>query len=325
MTVIIIGLGSMGRRRLRLLRENFPEISVYGVDQSADRCQKAKDEFNIETYLSVEEVVSKYTISCVFVCTSPLSHASIISLCLKYSINVFTEINVVSDKYSENMEEAKDKNVILFLSSTPLYRSEINIITEKIHASRMKLFYTYHVGQYLPDWHPWEKITDFFVSDRRTNGCRELFAIELPWIIKAFGRIKDIKVHKDNFSTLNLGYPDTYLVTLEHENGHTGQICMDVVTKIPARHLEVFGEDIQIEWRGTPETLWIADEALKNMQQIKNMENIKRENGYREFIVENAYLEEIKEFFAVCNGKVHSRYTFTEDLYTLNMIDVIER
>ena len=35
------------------------------------------------------------------------------------------------------------------------------------------------LGQYLPDWHPWESYKSFFVSNKKTNGCRELFAIEL--------------------------------------------------------------------------------------------------------------------------------------------------
>ncbi|GHV32181.1 hypothetical protein AGMMS4952_22110 [Spirochaetia bacterium] len=101
MTAIIIGLGSMGRRRLRLLRENFPKIVVYGVDQNIERCQAVRTEFNIGIYFSIQEVLSENEIDYAFICTSPLSHAVIISVCLENTINVFTEINLVSDKYRE--------------------------------------------------------------------------------------------------------------------------------------------------------------------------------------------------------------------------------
>jgi predicted dehydrogenase len=254
-----------------------------------------------------------------------LSHAEIITFCLENNINVFTELNLVSDGYNENVFLAKRKNLILFLSSTFLYRSEVKFITEKISKSTNKLYYTYHVGQYLPDWHPWEKISDFFVNDKKTNGCRELFAIELPWLIKAFGKIKEFQVKKENVSGLSLGYPDMYFVTIGHESGHCGCLCIDVATRIPVRHFELFGGDLQIEWRGIPEKLWMADDEFKEMRIINMTENVNRIDGYREFVIENAYLEEIREFFAICNGKENDKYTFVDDLYTLNLIDKIEQ
>jgi predicted dehydrogenase len=325
MKAIIIGLGSMGKRRIRLLQENFPQIELIGIDQNMERCKEVGCEFNIKTSVLIQEIFSTEKIDYAFICTAPLSHAGIVSLSLKNNSNVFTELNLVSDGYQENSSLAEDKNLILFLSSTFLYRSEIKFIMEKISQSKDSLCYTYHVGQYLPDWHPWEKITDFFVGDKKTNGCRELFAIELPWLIKAFGKIRTIHVQKDNISSLQLGYPNMYFVTIEHESGHMGQLCVDVVTRMPVRHLEVFGEHLQIEWRGTPEKLWVADDEFKDMRIISPTENVNRIDGYREFVVENAYLEEIKEFFAVCNGKENNKYTFMDDLYTLNLIDQIER
>ena len=42
--------------------------------------------------------------------------------------------------------------------------------------------YIYHIGQYLPDWHPWENYKNFFVGDKRTGGVREIFGIDLPWL-----------------------------------------------------------------------------------------------------------------------------------------------
>jgi predicted dehydrogenase len=321
---VVIGLGSMGKRRIRLLRENFPEIVIIGIDQNIERCKEISHKFNIKTSSLIQEIFSTEKINYAFICTAPLSHAGIISLCLENSINVFTELNLVSDGYQRNISLAKNKKLVLFLSSTFLYRSEIKIIKEKIVQSKEKLYYTYHVGQYLPDWHPWEKIADFFVGDKKTNGCRELFAIELPWLIDVFGKIRTIRVIKDTMSSLQLGYPDMYFVTIEHEPGHLGQLCIDVVTRIPVRHLEAFGENLQIEWRGTPESLRISNGQFKEMQVIKPSEIINIIEGYFEFIVENAYLEEIKEFFAICNDKENCRYTFLDDLYTLDVIDQIE-
>jgi predicted dehydrogenase len=325
MIAIVVGLGSMGKRRIRLLLENFPELTVIGIDRDSERCKDVGSKFNIKTMAVLQDAFSIEKIDYAFICTSPLSHAEIIFSCLENDINVFTELNLVSNVYQKNISLAEKKKLILFLSSTLLYRTEINFIMEKVVQSGNKLCYTYHVGQYLPDWHPWEKISDFFVSNKKTNGCRELFAIELPWLIKAFGTIQNIHVVKDSISSLHLDYPDIYFVIIEHESGHIGHLCIDVVTRIPIRHLEIFGENLQIEWRGTPESLYISNDDFKKMQAIKPTEIINRTESYREFVVENAYLEEIKEFFAVCNGKEKYRYTFWDDLYTLDIIDKMEQ
>ncbi|MDE6927475.1 MAG: hypothetical protein K2P06_01985, partial [Muribaculaceae bacterium] len=66
--------------------------------------------------------------------------------------------------------------------------------------------YIYHVGQYLPEWHPWENYQDFFVGDKRTNGCREIMAIEFPWLIETFGEIREVSVLHDKMSHLNIDY-----------------------------------------------------------------------------------------------------------------------
>jgi len=324
MKVLVIGLGSMGRRRIRLLKKHFPDITVEGIDQSEIRCSEVSKEYKIDTFTSVNEKLDNHSYDCVFICTSPLSHSDLIKLCLSHHVHVFTELNLVTDGYNENMHLAEQNGKVLFLSSTFLYRNETKFLIKHIMKAKGLLNYTYHVGQYLPDWHPWESYQDFFVADVRTNGCREIFAIELPWLLQAFGKVSDVVVHNGTISSLSLPYPDNYLVTLVHESGHKGQLMFDVVTRIPVRHFEAFGEHLQLEWRGTPEQLWMADENFTKMQQIDLNCDITRVSGYNEFITEDAYLEEIKEFFNVCKGKEYTVYGFNEDLYTLELIDRIE-
>ena len=72
--------------------------------------------------------------------------------------------------------------------------------------------YIYHIGQYLPDWHPWENYKNFFVGDRRTGGVREIFGIDLPWLLDAFGPVKHVYAEKDKLSGLEIDYPDLSLI-----------------------------------------------------------------------------------------------------------------
>ena len=49
-----------------------------------------------------------------------------------------------------------------------------------------------------------------------------------------------------------------------------------------------------------------------------------KENDYNQTIVENAYLEEIKNFFNVLNSTEEPLHSFEKDKYILDIIDIIE-
>lgn len=322
MTVIVIGLGSMGKRRIRLMKAMKLPIDIVGVDNNIDRCDSVMSEFGVECNISIERIGKKKSIDCAFICTAPLSHAELIKECLEQGWHVFTEINLVLDRYEENIALAQKKGVKLFISSTPIYRDEMRRITEEIKESVRPVSYLYHVGQYLPDWHPWEQYKDFFVGDVRTNGCREILAIELPWMMNAFGGIKDIHVLSNKLTGLNINYQDTYLIQITHANGNKGMFAVDVVCRRPIRKLEVYNEEIYIEWQGTPQTLRKENLHTHHLEQIE-CGSYHSEAGYSEFVNECAYINEIKEFFAVIDGK-QPEYTMEMDANTLSLINQIE-
>lgn len=318
MNIAVIGLGSMGKRRIRIIKALYPESKIVGVDTRDDRRLEVKQKYEISSYTSLDEAQMHLDIKCVFVCTSPLSHAGIIMDCLKRDLNVFTEINLVPDHYEEMQLIAQKKQLVLFLSSTPIYRSEMCKITEMVHKEE-KVSYIYHVGQYLPDWHPWEDINSFFVHDKRTGGCREIFAIELPWMNKAFGPVTEFHSIHTKMTNLKLDYDDCYTVQLIHQNGTIGTMIVDVVCRQAVRHLEVYNENIYIKWDGNPESLLMRNPESGEMKQIDTSmyENIA---GYSEFINEKAYVNEILEFFEVLNGK-KAEYGFAEDKEILQLVD----
>ena len=243
---------------------------------------------------------------------------------MKKNINIFAELNLISDGYDENNDIANKRNKILFLSSTFLYREEIKKINELVKAKSNKLNYTYHVGQYLPDWHPWENYTDFFVGNKRTNGCREIFAIELPWIIEVFGNVKDVIVKKSKISSLNIDYDDNYIVILEHESGHKGVLAVDIVSRKAVRNLEVFGENIYLSWDGSAEGLKMMDIENNKEENINLYEKVDRLKEYSNLIVENAYYNEIESFFDAIENNTEQIYSFEKDKKVLDLIDKIE-
>lgn len=324
MKTLVIGLGSMGKRRIRLLKRIKPYMEIIGVDFNCDRRSFAQKEYGIETYDCIEKALVNCDIESAIVSTSPLSHPDIIYQCLQAGMHVFTELNLVAERYEENIELAAKNKKVLFLSSTFLYRDEIQFIMERVRRSDSKVNYCYHVGQYLPDWHPWETYKDFFIGDRKTNGCREILAIEIPWLEKAFGKVKSFQVMRDKNTNLNINYMDNYLLLFEHESGNKGMLAVDVVSRKAVRNLEIFGETLYLSWDGTPTGLKEYDIEHKEERKIQLYSDVDKLAGYSDFVIENDYTNELINFFEVVSGEGTARYTFEEDLETLKLIDKIE-
>jgi len=327
MKIVIIGLGSMGKRRIRLLTQHYGEIDLIGVDAREDRRSEVLKLHGINTFPSLAEAWKDERPDAAFICTSPVSHPTIALECLDLKLNIFSEINLINENHEVLIRKAKDNDLLYFLSSTPLYRKEIQFIRDKINALEnvSHCHYRYHVGQYLPDWHPWESHKDFFVADKRTNGCREILAIELPWIIKAFGKIKSITTKADTISDLELTYPDSYVLLIEHEAGHIGVVNVDVASRKAVRSLEVFGGDIYLTWDGKADGLYDYLIVSGEMCHINVYDNIEKDFRYADNIIENAYLDEIKAFVALLEDKPgQGYYTLEEEVEVLKMIDEIE-
>ena len=323
MKLLIVGLGSMGKRRARLAKGMDASIEISGVDTTESRRTEAEG-LGITAYASIGEAVAAEKFDAALVCTAPITHAAIISELLDAGLPVFTELNLVSDGYEENMKKAKEKGLPLFLSSTMLYRGETRYIKQQVEAFDKPVNYIYHIGQYLPDWHPWENYKNFFVGDKRTGGVREIFGIDLPWLLDTFGPVKSLHVEKDKISQLEVDYPDSYFVTLRHENGVKGMLAVDVVSPKAVRNFECFGEELHLFWEGNPKSLYTFDHDKGEKLPVNTYESFEHDSRYSDNIVENAYVDELANFFAVLKGAEQPRYSFEKDLETIRLIEAIE-
>lgn len=333
MKFLVIGLGSMGKRRIRLLQQYIKnevgqvqqdKWEIIGVDSNEERCEEVKEKYKISTFFTLEDALMISDIQCAIISTSPHTHASLISRCLEANLHIFTEINLIADGYDLNISLAKRKKRVLFLSSTFMYRKEMKYIKERCIRSGFNGMYRYHIGQYLPEWHPWENYQDFFVGRKDTNGCREIFAIELPWICDIFGDIISVQSMHKKASTLQIPYDDSYHVLIEHTSGVIGAITVDVVSPKAGRELEIWTEGQWMKWKGTPDSLSYYDNISKEEVSIKLYDDVNHTEGYNSFVVENAYYDELVDFISAVKGNNGSRYSMEKDKTIIEWIDKIE-
>lgn len=322
MKVLVIGYGSMGRRRIRLFKQIDPAAHFICVDSNNNRLKQVEHDGRTP-FANLDDAIQEKP-DLAFVCTSPLSHAAIIPILLKNKINTFTEINLSSKNYDEMIRLAKENNVKLFLSSTILYKKQIQKIKQLVQKESLPLTYIYHIGQYLPDWHPWESYKDFFIGKKESNGCREIYAIQLPWIIDTFGEVSNLYSVSHKSTNLEIDYDDSYITTLEHKNGTKGVFVVDVVSRVAKTYLEVIGENIHLTWDGSNDGLKIYNTAEKKTETFTAYENEVHNENYAATIVENTYLDEIRDFVNYVYNGTEPKWSIEKDYAVLDLIDKIE-
>lgn len=323
--ILIIGLGSMGRRRLRLLSSFFPDLSLAAVDSRADRRETVSRDFGCPVFEGFEEALETFAPQALIVSTPPEAHAPFLTEALRRGIHTFSELDLVEDGYEEILPFEECGSPAVFLSSTMLYRGENRWIAQNHGMAGERKFYTYHVGQYLPDWHPWERYDQFFVGSGRTNAIRELLCIELPWLTRSFGKVTEQRCIWSRTGALPLPYPDTCHLLLRHADGTTGALTVDCVSRRAVRELRIDGEEGAIVWKGRVESLRFLAPSGEEIAPLGGEGEIKRVEGYAEFISETPYLEELRHFFHLIAGERTERlYGYAEHRRILRLADEIE-
>jgi len=323
MRVAVVGLGSMGKRRIRILKRLYPQTFIVGIDSRDDRQKQVADEYGIEIARNIDALADK-DIRCIFVCTSPQSHSAIFNQIDLDNMHTFSELDLQTCGYDRLIEAEKNGGCKHFLSSTPLYDADVDKIIQ-LASGRPNTAYRYHIGQYLPDWHPWEDYKQFFAAHRETNACREILAIELPWIERCFGKISKTNVVSSRISTLDIDFNDVIALTVQHESGAIGQLLIDVVSPKPMRELEIIGDHFYLQWNGKPNGIQIWNNERGKSDNLIVQNEVMHQPGYAEFIAENPYEEEIKEFFTgIYDPTFKYRFSYRESYRLLKVIDQIE-
>ena len=322
MKALIVGYGSMGRRRIRLLQKIVNDVDIIAVDSNPERVKQA-EEAGIRNYTDLKRAMEEKP-DIAFVCTSPGHHAEIILQLIEEGIHTFTELNLLDNEYDKIISAASEKNCVVFMSSTMLYNKMINKIDELVKKTTKPLTYIYHIGQYLPDWHPWESYKDFFIGRKETNGVREIFAIQLPWIINTFGKISSVTSNAQRCTGLDIEFNDSIIADMRHEKGNIGVFLTDTVSRKAITSLEIIGEELHLFWHGHNDDLEVYNIENKTIEKISVYDNVEHTDGYADNIIENQYSDEISDFLNAVYKGITPKYSIEKDKYTLSIIDKIE-
>ena len=296
MRFLVIGLGSMGKRRVRNLIALGYKDNIAGFDPREDRQKEAK-EYGIKIYDNFEKAVKDFKPDNFIISTPPNLHMKYAYFAYKNSINCFIEASVVdSEKILELAKKIENKNILMAPSCTMRYYPAPKKIKELILNNTIGkvLNYNYHTGQYLPDWHPWEDIQEFYVSNPDTGGAREIVPFELTWLNDIFGDSKVLSCVRRKLTNMSADIEDIYHCILEYSNNILGNLTVEVISRPKAtRYIKILGSEGEIVYDGDLNELKYINLEMNDWKRI-SFDKGTVESGY--INPEEPYINEMRDF-----------------------------
>lgn len=322
MKVLVVGLGSMGKRRVRNMLA-LGVTDIQGFDVREDRRQEAAGKYGIRTTGDIDAAVAEKP-DAIVISTPPDWHVVYALKAVSAGVPFFSEAGVPDAKLPELHARMRDTGVIGMPSSTMRFFQgprRLKAIVRDGLIGRPQAW-VYQSGQYLPDWHPWESIQSFYVSNPVTGACREIVPFELVWLVDVFGPVASVTAQRAKISDLPVTIDDIYQLQMRHQAGTFGQLTVDVLARTPVRHIRITGSEGVAEWDAMAKTIRVFRAADGDWaEEGLNAGNV--ETGYVN--PEEPYIEEMREFVDCVTRKRQPSFAYADDQAVLDVLVAAER
>lgn len=298
----------MGKRRIRNLRA-LGIAEVTGFDLRADRCAEARDKYAVAVYSDFAHALASSQPDAMVISVPPDQHMRYAWEAFERGIPCFIEASVVdAERILELHQRSQGSSVLIAPSCTMRYypgpKKVAELITAQVIGTPLNI--NYQIGQYLPDWHPWESIADFYVSQRATGGCREIVPFELTWLNPIFGEPEPLACVKTKLTDMKADIDDLYHCLLRYPAGVLANLTVEVISRPHAtREMRILGSEGEIVFSADENCVRYANATRREWQRFDLGTGVV-EAGY--INPEEPYIEEMRLFIAALSHQDKSIY-----------------
>jgi predicted dehydrogenase len=297
MRFLVVGCGSIGKRHIKnLVSLNAGEILAF--DTRADRRHEVRSQLGVATMDEPEELW-EYNPDVAIIATPTSTHVQFALQAAEHQCHFFVE-KPLSDRLEgtrQLLDIAKKNNLVTLVGCNMRFHPGLKRVKRlleegavgRVVAARAE------VGQYLPDWHPWEDYRDSYSARRDLGGGIILDAThEIDYLRWMLGEAEAVSCFAGRLSCLEIDTEDTAAIIIRFVSGAIGEIHMDYVQRLYTRSCQIIGDEGTIHWDYTTgEVRWYCA-ATKKWHGFPDA---------RDWEPNKMYVDEMKHFLKCLAGE----------------------
>jgi predicted dehydrogenase len=315
--ILIVGLGSIGKRHLRLARELLPHADIRVLrHQTTDSVpehangsfSKLEDAIAFAPQLAVISSPANFHLDSAL----PLSRAGVHLLVEK-------PLSIDTDGIEQLLEACQEKKIVLLTGYNLRYLPSLRQFKDVLNGKMIGrvLSVRCEIGQYLPSWRP---DVDYrqSVSARRELGGGALLELshELDYLRWIFGEVQWVKSTLSRQSSLAIDVEDTAHLILGFAPAADGRqlvgtVNMDFVRHDTTRLCTVIGENASLRWNGLTGVVDLFEEGAKGWRELLRLPNQR----------DDSYLAEWQHFLDCINSQTPALLSGRDGLAVLQIVE----
>ncbi|MFH1441040.1 MAG: Gfo/Idh/MocA family oxidoreductase [Candidatus Omnitrophota bacterium] len=253
MKVIIVGLGSIGRRHLKNLKLIDPQMEIAVLRQhSKDADLGDLKSLASKVFFNTQEAI-RWEPNAVFITNPAPFHIKTALSFAKENIHLFIEkpLSVSVKEIDPLLKECRQRKLILMVGYVLRFYKPLMIAKAFIEERKIGCVLSINsvVGRYLPDWRPGSdyKVN---VSARSELGGGVIFELshELDYVRWLVGEITEVSAIVDKISDFDIDVEDIAEINLRFKNGAFGHIHLDMLDRAVNRSCRIIGSDGTLVW-----------------------------------------------------------------------------
>lgn len=308
----IIGLGSIGCRHLRLLRELRPELKIIAVRLGKGK-KVAEEKLANAVVHSLEEAIV-YGIEAAVIATPAVFHIKQAIALMRQGVHVLIEkpISHSLENINELLRVEKESKRVGLVGYCLRYNTGALKFNDML--KNKKIGQILHVrvdcGSYLPDWRKGQDYRES-VSAKAELGGGVLLELshELDYIRWFFGEMKNVSANIQNSGTLGIDVEDSVDMIFESEQGFPVSVHLDFNSRNICRKCIARCSKGDLIWNVVAnKVLWQPADGLEEVEMYENDRNY-------------VYKEQLKHFFDFIENKKRPLVSIDNGVAVLRMIE----
>lgn len=248
--VLIIGLGSIGRRHLSNLQKLDCEVSV--CRRAVETAEATHREFGIAAFASLADAAS-WKPNVVLIANPTSEHLNVAFWAVEHDCHVFIEkpLSHTLDAADAFLCMAEERQRCVAVGCNLRFHPAMEAIHAAVSEGRIGrlLIARAEVGQYLPDWHPAADYRQEYSACAELGGGALLTLIhDLDYVYWIAGDVKEVIGKRVHVSNLELDVEDVAEIICRHISGTLTSVHMDFLDRAYNRRSRWVGELGTIEW-----------------------------------------------------------------------------